>query len=157
MIHPVHGQTLAFRFTPPYMKIRCLLQFVTRQQSDTYRTHTHTHTHTHTLSSCGLKTLILLKQRNILAPNKGRGERNMKKQVFYLKQVRYVRKQRGLDPAQRVPHGHGLPQSGQHLVPVGDPHPAGLWADDHMTQVLAPAIVRGLCHRHPQGQFLQTV
>lgn len=64
--------------------------------------------------------------------------------------------QTGLDPAQRVPHGHGLPQSGQHLVPVGDPHPAGLGADDHVTQVLAAAVVRGLCHRHPQGELLQT-
>lgn len=61
----------------------------------------------------------------------------------------------GLDPAQGVPHGHGLPQSGQHLVPVCDPHAAGLWADDHVTQVLAPAVVRGFRHRHPQGEFLQ--
>lgn len=61
----------------------------------------------------------------------------------------------GSDPAQRVPHGHGLPQCGQHLVPVGDANAAGLRADDHMTQVLAPAVLRGLGHRHPQGQFLQ--
>lgn len=78
----------------------------------------------------------------------------MKKQVFYLKRVGYVRQSRGLDPAQRVPHGHRLSQSGQHLVPVGDPHPAGLWADDHMTQVLAPTVVCGLCNRHPQGELL---
>lgn len=61
----------------------------------------------------------------------------------------------GSDPAQRVPHGHGLPQGGQHLVPVGDAHATGLRADDHMTQVLAPAVLRGLGHRHSQGQFLR--
>lgn len=61
----------------------------------------------------------------------------------------------GSDPAQWVPHGHGLPQGGQHLVPVGDAHATGLRADDHMTKVLAPAVLRGLGHRHPQGQFLQ--
>lgn len=57
----------------------------------------------------------------------------------------------GSDPAQRVPHGHGLPQGGQHLVPVGDAHATGLWANDHMTQVFAPAVLRGLGHGHPQG------
>lgn len=102
------------------------------------------------------KTLILLTQCNRLAPNKGGAERHVKKRVFYLKQVGYVRSAKILDPAQRVPHGHRLPQSGQHLVPVGDPHPAGLRANDHVTQVLAPPIVCGLCHRHPQGEFLQT-
>lgn len=62
----------------------------------------------------------------------------------------------GLDPAQWVPHGHGLPQSGQHLVPVSDPHPTGLWADDHVTEVLAAAVFCGLRHCYPQGEFLQT-
>lgn len=110
----------------------------------------------HTESSCVPKTLILLKTDLSMAPNKGRGERKVKKRVFYLKQVGFARGQRELDPAQRVPHGHGLPQSGQHLVPVGDPHPAGFRADDHMAEVLAPAVVCGLCHCHPQREFLQT-
>lgn len=59
-----------------------------------------------------------------------------------------------LDPAQRVPHGDGLPQRGQHLVPVGDPHAAGLGADDHMAQVFAPSVVCGLRHGDPQGELL---
>lgn len=55
-----------------------------------------------------------------------------------------------------MPHGHRLPQRGQHLVPVSDPHPTGLWTDDDVAQVLSPAVVRGLSHRHPQGEFLNT-
>lgn len=91
-----------------------------------------------------------------VAPNKGGGGGNVTKPVFPWKQVGSVREgERALDPAYRVPHGHGLPQSGQHLVPVGDPYPAGLRADDHMTQVLTPAVIRGLRHSHPQREFLQ--
>lgn len=76
----------------------------------------------------------------------------MKSTVFHLRDWEKL----GRDPAQGVPHGHGLPQSGQHLVPVSNPHPTGLWADNHMTEVLATAIIRGLCHCYSQGEFLQT-
>lgn len=76
----------------------------------------------------------------------------MKSTVFYLLDWG----NEGLDPAQWVPHGHRLPQSGQHLVPVSDPHPTGLWADDHVTEVLAAAVFCGLRHCYPQGEFLQT-
>lgn len=84
--------------------------------------------------------------------HRGIGERNMKSTVFYL--LDWGNK--GLDPAQGVPHGHRLPQCGQHLVPVSNSHPTGLRADDHMTEVLATAVFCGLRHGYPQGEFLQT-
>ena len=59
-----------------------------------------------------------------------------------------------LDPAYWVPHGHRLPQRGQHLFPVGDAHAAGLWPNDNMADILAPAVFCVLCYRHPQGQLL---
>lgn len=84
--------------------------------------------------------------------HRGIGERNMKSTVFYL--LDWGNK--GLDPAQGVPHGHRLPQCCQHLVPVSNSHPTGLRADDHMTEVLATAVFCGLRHGYPQGEFLQT-
>lgn len=55
---------------------------------------------------------------------------------------------------ERVPHGDGLPQRGQHLVPVRDAHAAGRWADEDVPCVVGAAVLAPLGHRHPQGQVL---
>lgn len=56
---------------------------------------------------------------------------------------------------ERVPHGDGLPQRGQHLVPVCDAHPAGRRADEDVARVVSAAVLAALSHRHPQGQVLR--
>lgn len=60
----------------------------------------------------------------------------------------------GLGLPQWVPHRYWFPQCGQHLIPVCDAHAAGLWADDHMTHILPPAVVGVLSDCHSQGEVL---
>lgn len=61
----------------------------------------------------------------------------------------------GLIPAERVPHGDGLAERGQHLVPVRRAHPAGCRPDQHMARVVTPPVLAALGHRHTQGQLLR--
>lgn len=59
-----------------------------------------------------------------------------------------------LIPAEWVPHGDGLAERGQHLVPVRGAHPAGRRPDQHVARVVTAPVLAALGHRHTQGQLL---
>lgn len=54
----------------------------------------------------------------------------------------------------RVPHGHGPAQRGQHLVPVRGAHATGRRPNDDMAYVVPTAITAALSYRHTERQVL---
>lgn len=54
----------------------------------------------------------------------------------------------------RVPHGHGPAQRGQHLVPVCGAHSTGTRPNDNVAHVVPAAVAAVLSHRHSEGQIL---